>query len=137
MEEDIKNVCFICDITSQVFERDTEEGFEFHHQKDHNVWQYLNFIIHIKSIDSTDLNGTESYILELFEKEDNTWFPMQKSQRLNLQKLAREAAKQAKIKADNDEEDSINNKNVDPMTGVPVILEKIQEQVDEVSKKYK
>lgn len=85
-EEDMKNICFICNLDRQVFERDTVEGFEYHTNNDHDVWQYLNFIIHLKSIDSTDLNGTESYILELFEKEDISWFPMQKSQRLILVK---------------------------------------------------
>jgi hypothetical protein len=49
-----------------MFDQYTEEGFEFHILKDHDVWQYLNFIIHIKSIDSCDLNGTESYIYELY-----------------------------------------------------------------------
>lgn len=79
---DIKNVCFICNIDRGTFDRETEEGFEVHINYDHKVWQYLNFIIHLKSITSTELNGTESYILDLFEKEDISWFPMQKSQRL-------------------------------------------------------
>ena len=92
-DEDIKNICFICNIEKQIFDRDTEEGFEFHTQNDHDLWQYLNFIIHLKSIDSTDLNGTESYILELFEKEDISWFPMQKSQRLLILKKQKEEKK--------------------------------------------
>lgn len=76
MEEDMKNVCFICNIERQIFERDTEEGFEFHCLMDHDIWQYLNFIIHLKSINQTDLNGTESNILNLFEHDDISWFPM-------------------------------------------------------------
>ena len=91
----MKNRCFICNIDKQKFDRDTDEGFDFHQENDHDVWQYLNFIIHLKSIDSTDLNGTESYILEMFEKEDITWFPMQKSQRLIMVKNMREAHKAA------------------------------------------
>lgn len=63
---DIRTVCFICNIDSQRFNRETEEGFEYHIEKDHNVWSYLNFIIHLKSIPQTELNGTESYILDLF-----------------------------------------------------------------------
>ena len=81
-DEDSKNVCFICGISRQAFDRDTEEGFEWHTVHDHDVWQYVNFIIHLKAIPRTALNGTESYILELFEKEDISWFPMQRSLRL-------------------------------------------------------
>ena len=29
-EEDMKNICFICNIDRQIFERDTDQGFEFH-----------------------------------------------------------------------------------------------------------
>lgn len=79
MEEDMQNVCFICNIERTIFDRDTQEGFEYHCINDHDVWQYLNFIIYLKSIDQTELNGTESYILNLFVKDDISWFPMSKS----------------------------------------------------------
>ena len=69
-EDDRNNVCFICNYDRQTFDRETDEGFDVHIQYDHNVWQYVNFIIHLLSIDVTELNGTESYILELFRKED-------------------------------------------------------------------
>lgn len=72
----MRNICFICNNDRQTFERDTEEGFEYHITNDHDVWQYLNFIIHLKSIDSTDLNGTESYILDMFDAGEFSWFPM-------------------------------------------------------------
>jgi len=78
-DDDIKNVCFICNIERQTFDRETEEGFEIHINYDHKVWQYLNFIIHLKSIPVTELNGTESYILDLLVKDNISWFPMQKS----------------------------------------------------------
>lgn len=78
----MRDFCFICNLDKQTFDRETEEGFGTHKEQDHNEWQYVNFIIHIKSIDPCDLNGTESYILELFEKQEIKWFPMGRSQRL-------------------------------------------------------
>ena len=81
-DDDIKNTCFICNIDRQVLDRDTEEGFDEHITRDHSVWQYLNFIIHLLSIDTSELNGTESYILALYEVGDHTWFPMGKSQKI-------------------------------------------------------
>lgn len=38
MEEDMQNVCFICNIERSIFDRDTQEGFEYHCIKDHDVW---------------------------------------------------------------------------------------------------
>jgi hypothetical protein len=29
-------------------DKDTEEGFDFHNRYDHNVWNYVYFIIHLK-----------------------------------------------------------------------------------------
>ena len=137
MEEDIKNICFICNIDRQIFDKDTEEGFEYHTENDHNVWQYLNFIIHLKSIDSTDLNGTESYILELFEKQDISWFPMQKSQRLIMIKQDKDNLKHAQALAlDNDGDEMVQNLMGDPVSGIPLNIDKLQQKVREVSKKF-
>ena len=38
MEEDMQNVCFICNLERSIFDRDTQEGFEYHCINDHDVW---------------------------------------------------------------------------------------------------
>ena len=63
-------------------DRDTEEGFDFHTTKDHFLWNYVYFIIHLNQKDPSDFNGTESYIATLLENEDLVWFPAHKSIRL-------------------------------------------------------
>lgn len=118
-EEDIRNVCFICNIERQIFERDTTEGFEFHIAVDHDVWQYMNFIIHLKSIDPIDLNGTESYILELFEKADLSWFPMQKSLRLIMNRQRAEEQRRAAEARGGRKEVSQDPSVGDPLTAIP------------------
>lgn len=35
VEDDIRNVCFICGIDRTTIELETEEGFDFHTEKDH------------------------------------------------------------------------------------------------------
>jgi hypothetical protein len=105
---------------------------------DHNVWEYLNFIIHLKEIDPTDLNGTESYILDMFEKSDITWFPMQRSQRLDINQDLKEKAKLDKKLAaegpiDESELGAISSK--DPFIGIPSNLESIQENISALIKK--
>lgn len=79
---DAKNICFVCDLERQVFDRELEGGFETHQEVDHNIWMYLFFIIHLREIESADLNGNESHVLKMFETGDIGWFPMAKSLRL-------------------------------------------------------
>ena len=47
IDDDRQNKCFICGHERQIFDRDTDEGFEYHTAHDHDVWMYLFFIIHL------------------------------------------------------------------------------------------
>jgi len=72
----------MCGLDKYILDKDTEQGFDFHNRYDHNVWNYVYFIIHLKQKDPSDFNGTESYINGLLEKEDMVWFPQHKSIRM-------------------------------------------------------
>lgn len=74
-EHDRKNFCFICGNSKQEMDRDTDEGFDFHMNYDHNLWNYMYFMIYLDSKSSTDYNGTESYIKDLIDNNNNVWFP--------------------------------------------------------------
>ena len=78
----MKNVCFICGLNRQTLDRDTEEGFETHVQEDHEVWNYVFFLIHLQIKDKNDMNGVESYIREKFEMQETSWFPMHRCLRI-------------------------------------------------------
>ena len=60
-------------------DRDTEEGYDYHTEHDHYLWNYVFFIIHLKSKDESDFNGVESYIYQQLEAEEMDWFPQHKS----------------------------------------------------------
>ena len=60
---DTKNKCFICNIDRYVFDR-YAEGFEHHIEQDHNLWNYLFYILYLKSKDPTEFTGVESYVFE-------------------------------------------------------------------------
>ena len=81
-QQDIKNTCFICSLDRYTLDRDTEEGFDYHTNTDHVIWNYCFFIIHLQIKDKTDFNGTESEIYSKLQREDVSWFPMHKSIRL-------------------------------------------------------
>lgn len=50
-----------------------------HIKKEHNLWQYVFFIIHLNTKDDTDYNGTESFIADKLNADDISWFPFNKA----------------------------------------------------------
>lgn len=69
-----KNVCYICNYDRHKFEN-TNDGFDVHVERDHNVWNYVFFLYNIKKKDSTEYNGMETYVSEMIENDDVNWFP--------------------------------------------------------------
>ena len=96
--------------------------------KDHDIWSYIRFIIHLKSIPEAELNGTESHILELFDKEDVSWFPMQRSGRLIKNKLKKEQIKKALLVEANKSADA-GLLDKDPRKGMHLSLLALEEKV--------
>lgn len=63
-ENDMKDICFMCGLDKYTLDKDTFEGFNYHNEHDHLIWNYVYFIIHLKQKDSSEFNGTESQINE-------------------------------------------------------------------------
>ena len=58
----------------------------YHILNEHNLWMYVFFIIHLKTKDKTDYNGTESFISDKLIEEDISWFPLHTSIALEKEK---------------------------------------------------
>jgi len=80
--KDINHKCFVCGLSKEVFEKQSDIGNDFtkHIKKDHYMWNYIFFIAYLKDKDETEYTGIESYIYEKLQKSDFTsWFPLFKS----------------------------------------------------------
>ena len=42
-----------------------EVTFEFHISREHNLWHYLYFIVHLNTKEKTELTGPESYVYQM------------------------------------------------------------------------
>jgi hypothetical protein len=84
--EDTLNVCFICGIEKQIFDRASDEpdGFKTHIKLDHNMWNYLYFIFLLWEQDKDDDDGLEQYVRRAIAANEITWFPLHKAIRLDL-----------------------------------------------------
>ncbi|RYG94048.1 hypothetical protein EON65_58040, partial [archaeon] len=74
---DTTEVCFICGIDKQVFDRasDEPEGFTTHIKLDHNMWNYLYYIFMLWEQDRDDDDGLEQYVRRAIDANEITWFP--------------------------------------------------------------
>ena len=72
---DMQNICFICNSHRDDIEKEGN-NFEKHRNKEHNVWNYVFYIIGLKLSKIQDLNAISSYAYEKIEKGSVDWFPI-------------------------------------------------------------
>ena len=77
-QEDAKSSCFICEKSREELEKEYGvNGFEYHTNSQHNLWDYLFFIAYLQTKMTTgrQLNTLERYTYEKILNGDQTWFP--------------------------------------------------------------
>jgi len=70
----LKNTCFICGLNRSAFDNRTV-SFEEHIKTEHNMWQYLYFMVLIRVKDPTEFTGPESYEHGMVKAMILDWFP--------------------------------------------------------------
>ncbi|RKP13226.1 hypothetical protein BJ684DRAFT_20267 [Piptocephalis cylindrospora] len=78
IQKDMKHFCFICSIPAQEFQKHGN-GFEYHIQHEHNMWQYLFFLVHLQIKDRTEYTSQESYVSDMLQSGDYAFFPINRS----------------------------------------------------------
>lgn len=73
------NVCFICSLDRFTFDKSSEGGFTRHIAKDHHLWYYVFYVVHLLAKDPSDLTGIESYVSRCYEEANISWMPRQKA----------------------------------------------------------
>ena len=73
--------CFICGIEKTKFDeafqkRGIQKGFELEHiHHEHNMWDYLYFVMHLNHKDEREYTGAETFVANCIEEEDIGWVP--------------------------------------------------------------
>ena len=73
------NKCYICNFERLIFDKNAEGGFVRHIEHDHNLWEYIYYIVHLDAKDTSDHNGIESYVVAKLSEDDISWVPRQKA----------------------------------------------------------
>ncbi|KAI8801199.1 hypothetical protein BJ742DRAFT_838177 [Cladochytrium replicatum] len=78
---DLKSTCFVCSINASEFDRNAV-SFAHHLKKEHNLMHYLFFIVHLQIKDPTEYTSHESYVSEMLEMQDYSFFPINRAMSL-------------------------------------------------------
>lgn len=78
---DTTEVCLICSIDKQTFDRadDSSVGFRNHVKNDHNMWAFVSFIVYLWEQDKDDDDGLEQFVRRAVDANDIAWFPLNKA----------------------------------------------------------
>lgn len=74
IDEDIENVCTICSLDRNTFEKNSK-GFEYHLNVEHNPFNYIFYMYSLKRKFETEYTGMESYVDEAIKQESVSWIP--------------------------------------------------------------
>ena len=76
IENDKKNICFICGLDRENIEKYYlgKDGFN-KHLEDHKITNYLFYIFYLEEKDHNEYTGIESYVKDEIDKESIAWFP--------------------------------------------------------------
>ncbi|XP_056911325.1 ryanodine receptor 1-like isoform X5 [Takifugu flavidus] len=74
VKEDMETKCFICGIGSDYFDT-TPHGFETHTLDEHNLANYMFFLMYLINKDETEHTGQESYVWKMYQERCWDFFP--------------------------------------------------------------
>ncbi|XP_032882821.1 ryanodine receptor 3 isoform X4 [Amblyraja radiata] len=74
VREDMETKCFICGIGNDYFDR-TPHGFEIHTLQEHNLANYLFFMMYLINKDETEHTGQESFVWKMYQERCWDFFP--------------------------------------------------------------
>jgi len=78
MEEDMQSICFICGLDGDTFQRQAL-GFKNHTKFDHNVWNYLYYLIYLDEKEEDEYTYVEEYVSEKMKNGESDFFPLTKA----------------------------------------------------------
>lgn len=74
---DMRSFCFICSLSRETLEHHC--GFQFHIKEEHNMWQYLYYIVYLRSKDPDYYTGSDQYVMNIIKEEGISWLPLRRA----------------------------------------------------------
>ncbi|KAG5899237.1 hypothetical protein JTB14_035422 [Gonioctena quinquepunctata] len=75
VKEDMESNCFICGIGKDYFDK-VPHGFDTHVQQEHNLANYMFFLMHLINKPDTEHTGQETYVWNMYQQRCWDFFPV-------------------------------------------------------------
>ncbi|KAG7158033.1 Ryanodine receptor-like 1 [Homarus americanus] len=75
VKENLESNCFICGMGSDYFDA-VPHGFDMHVLKEHNLANYMFFLMHLINKDDTEYTGQETYVWNMYQQRCWDFFPV-------------------------------------------------------------
>lgn len=75
VKEDMESKCFICSM-EKVYLDAVPHGFEQHVQQEHNLANYMFFLMHLINKPDTEYTGQETYVWNMYQQRSWDFFPV-------------------------------------------------------------
>ncbi|KAE9543520.1 hypothetical protein AGLY_002320 [Aphis glycines] len=75
VKEDMESNCFICGIGKDYFDK-VPHGFDTHVQEEHNLANYMFFLMHLINKPDTEYTGQETYVWNMYQQRCWDFFPV-------------------------------------------------------------
>ncbi|ETW10527.1 hypothetical protein, variant 1 [Aphanomyces invadans] len=73
---DIAGKCFVCSLSRETFDRVAPLGFEHHIRNEHNLWNYVFLVAHLRFKSENEFDGVEQYLWRCIRYEDYSFVPL-------------------------------------------------------------
>lgn len=75
VKDDMESNCFICTMEKSFFDT-VPHGFDTHVQQEHNLANYMFFLMHLINKPDTEYTGQETYVWKLYQQRCWDFFPV-------------------------------------------------------------
>lgn len=75
VKENMESNCFICGIGKDYFDK-VPHGFDTHVQQEHNLANYMFFLMHLINKPDTEYTGQETYVWNMYQQRCWDFFPV-------------------------------------------------------------
>ncbi|ETV83093.1 hypothetical protein, variant 2 [Aphanomyces astaci] len=73
---DIAGKCFICNLSRETFDRLAPLGFEHHVKNEHDLWNYVFLVAHLRFKSETEFDGVEQFLWRCIRHDDYSFVPL-------------------------------------------------------------
>lgn len=75
VQDNMESNCFICGMSKDFFDI-VPHGFDTHVQKEHNLANYMFFLMHLINKPDTEYTGQETYVWNMYQQRSWDFFPV-------------------------------------------------------------